>query len=256
MGKHGMPGISNLLARVCGKLLALACGILLALVCAAPPARAQVDRDILWKIVSNCIAADAGHAQACPAPRQQGRLPAGDPDHVCRRSTEVWGEAPGQFVAIRDIKMCACVGNRGFVHGLAIPLNRVPGVEGAGRPDGIWQFAWNVALDKVGPGRSSDIGLAVNPRGRRGQDQLHIHIVRLRADYLRTLDAHPEYVLRTAQAMSLDQVWHLAPPPAAADGGFADFGLLVTGAGAAGYTVRVLSPAISPEGEFTQYQCP
>jgi hypothetical protein len=227
-----------------------------ALVCAAAPAGAQFDRDILWKIVSNCLEPDAAHAAPCPAPRQLGSLPVADPAAACRHSTDVWGEAAGQFVAIRDIKMCACVGDRGFVHGLAIPLTRVPGVEGPRRPDGIWQFAWDVALEKVGREQRSAIGLAVNPRGLRGQDQLHIHIVRLREDYLRQLAAHPEYVVRAITVASLGQVWHVAPPPAGAEGAFDNFGLLVTSAGNAGYTVRVLSPTISPEGEFTQYQCP
>ncbi len=226
----------------------------IALACSATPAGAQGDRDILWKIVSNCLAKDAGHARLCPAPRQEGVLPAADPATACRHSTDVWGEVAGQFAAIRDIKMCGCVGNHRFVHGLAIPLTRVPGVEGPGRPDGIWQFAWDVALEKIA--ERSAIGLAVNPRGLRGQDQLHIHIVRLRDDYLRELEAHPGYVTRATRVASLSQVWSVAPPPAGANGEFSNFGLLVTSAGDGGFTVRVLSPRISPEGEFTQYHCP
>jgi CDP-diacylglycerol pyrophosphatase len=226
----------------------------IALAYAVTPAGAQGDRDILWKIVSNCLAADAGHARLCPAPRQEGALPAADPAGACRHSTNVWGEVAGRFAAIRDIKMCACTANHRFVHGLAIPLTRVPGVEGPGRPDGIWQFAWDVALEKIG--ERAAIGLAVNPRGRRGQDQLHIHIVRLRDDYLRDLATHPAYVTRATRVASLGQVWSVAPPPAGPAGEFSDFGLLVTSAGDGGFTVRVLSPGISPEGEFTQYHCP
>jgi len=226
------------------------------LACACAAAGAQADRDILWKIVSNCLARDAAHQAQCPAPRQQGELPADDPAGACRHSTQVWGEVPGEFAAIRDIKMCACVGNREFVHGLALPLARIAGVEGPGRPDGIWQFAWNVAVEKIGRAQQSRIALAVNPKGMRGQEQLHIHIVRLREDALRELDAHPDYLLRATRVATLDQVWRQVPPPAGADGQFTNFGLLVTSAGDVGYIVRVLSPRISPEGEFTQYLCP
>lgn len=224
------------------------------LVCAMPPAGAQPDPDILWKIVSNCLADNPG--AACPSPRQRGPLPVEDTLRVCRGSTDVWGEAPGEFVVIRDYKMCNCTGDASFIHGLALPLTRTAGVEGPARPDGIWPFAWNVALEKIGRGNAAAIGLAINPRGMRSQNQMHIHIVRLREDYLRRLAAHPEYVKREVKVASLDQVWQQAPPPAAVDGGFDNFGLLVTAAEGGGYTVRVTSPNISPEGEFTQYLCP
>lgn len=226
-------------------------------------AQAQGDRNILWKIVSNCLGSSAAlRSGECIAPRQAVPLaemvfatPA-EAARACRRGTEVWGEVPDRFVVFRDIKMCACPDNRGFVHGLAIPYARVTGVEADNRPDGIWQLAWDTGLAKVGAGQKTLLGLAVNPMRQRSQDQLHVHIVRLRDDYLQRLKAHPEYVLREVRLRDLSRLWHEAPLPEDKAVRFKDFGVLVTSDGGDGYVVRITHPKISPEGEYTEYACP
>jgi CDP-diacylglycerol pyrophosphatase len=213
-------------------------------------AGAQSRRDILWNIVNNCLARDAAQrAQDCRAPRQS--LSAALP---CNRSTDVWDEAPEAFVAFRDIKMCACPENHHFIHGLALPFAKVRGVEDPRRPDGIWAFAWNVALEKIGTADKQSIGLAVNPEYGRTQDQLHVHIVRLRPDYLRRIAAHPEQVLRTVPLHDLGGLWRETFPAQSASG-FRDFGVLVTSDGGDGYIMRVIDPSVSPEGEYTQWSC-
>jgi hypothetical protein len=231
-------------------LLATACGT----------AVAQSRRDILWNIVNNCLGREAAqHSGECPAPRQMAApAPAAassaEAARYCRKSTEVWGEAGDAFVAFRDIKMCACPDDHSFIHGLALPFSKVTGVEDSRRPEGIWAFAWSVALAKIGAAEKQSIGLAVNPEYGRTQDQLHVHIVRLRPDYLRRIAAHPEQVLRTVPLRDLSQVWDVASPPAGPSG-FRDFGLLLTSDGADGYILRVIDPAVSPEGEYTRWSC-
>ena len=151
--------------------------------------------------------------------------------------------------------MCACPENRDFIHGLALPFDKVRGVEDPRRPEGIWAFAWSVALAKIGAPEKQTIALAVNPAYGRTQDQLHVHIVRLRADYLRRIAAHPEQVLRTVPLRDLNEVWR-ETFPAQQPGGFRDFGVLLTSDGGDGYILRVIDPSVSPEGEYTQWSCP
>jgi len=229
----------------------------------AGAAWAQGKRDILWNIVSNCLARDAAaHARDCPSPRQTVPLAekafanVAEATRYCRGGSEVWGEVADRFVAFRDIKMCACPDNRDFIHGLAIPYTKVPGVDGPNRPDGIWAFAWQVASEKIGAASRGTIALAVNSAALRSQDQLHVHILRLREDYLRRIEAHPEHVLRTVRLKDLERVWHEVPLPADAVPRFHDFGVLVTSDGADGYILRVIRPEISPEDEYTVWQCP
>jgi len=236
-----------------------ACLLALLLLATSGVASAQSRRDILWNIVNNCLGREAAqHAQACPAPRQAAPAPAivspAEATRYCRKSTEVWGEAADAFVAFRDIKMCACPDDHSFIHGLALPYTKVTGVEDPRRPDGIWAFAWSVALAKIGAADKQSIGLAVNPEYGRTQDQLHVHIVRLRPDYLRRIAAHPEQVLRTVPLRDLSQVWRETFAPAGPSG-FRDFGLLLTSDGADGYILRVIDPSVSPEGEYTRWSC-
>ena len=130
------------------------------------------------------------------------------------------------------------------------------GVESAQRPDGIWPFAWQVGIDRLGASGRDSLALVINPTARRSQDQLHVHIVRLRDDYQQRLREHPEHVLRTVRLKDLREVWSAAPPPQGAAAPFTDFGLLVTIDGADGYLLRVISAQISPEDEYTQWRCP
>jgi len=243
--------------------LVVAGAVAAAVAIGATSAQAQGNGDILWRIVSNCLGADAAaRAQACPAPRQVVPLAemrfadTAEATRACRRGTEVWDEAPERFVAIRDIKMCACPENRDFLHGLALPYARVHGVESAQRPDGIWAFAWQVGIARLGAAGRASLALAVNPTARRTQDQLHVHIVRLREDYLRRLQEHPEYVLSTVRLKDLNEVWRAAPPPQGTVAPFTDFGLLLVSDGADGYLLRVVSAQVSPEDEYTQWRCP
>jgi len=226
-------------------------------------APAQSDRNILWKIVSNCLGRDAALRGAdCIAPRQSVPLAEmvftsnAEATRACRRGTEVWGEVPDRYVVFRDIKMCACPDNRNFVHGLAVPYAKVPGVEAGNRPDGIWQFAWEVGMTRVGTGQKAMLSLSVNPVRQRSQDQLHVHIARLREDYLQRLQAHPDYVMREVRVRDLSRLWREAPLSEDRALRFKDFGVLVTSDGGDGYIVRITHPKISPEDEYTQYACP
>lgn len=159
---------------------------------------------------------------------------------TCSRTTQVWAETK-DFVAIRDRKMCGCPD--GFVHGLALPRSRVTGVEDPPRPDGIWAFAWKVAEQKL---PENEISLAVNPKSRRSQDQLHVHIVRVRRDSL-PMDAE-----RTAHIDSLSKVWETAARKAA-DLKWKDYGVLVTKDAKGKYLVVVDDG--SPEKDFTVAEC-
>ena len=223
--------------------------------------QAQSRRDILWGIVSNCLGPDAAqHAQECRAPRKppvaaQHFESLDQAQAYCRSGSDVWAEVPGHFVAFRDIKMCSCPLNTGFFHGLALPVDKVSGVEAANRPEGIFQFAWQVGLAHIGADAKTNLGLAVNPRGGRSQDQLHVHIVRLRSDVAQRLAEAVPQVLRTVHLNDLRQVWQEAPPPDV-DGRFSDFGVLITSDGGDGYVLRIIAPAISPEDAFTQWSCP
>jgi CDP-diacylglycerol pyrophosphatase len=220
--------------------------------------QAQNRRDILWDIVSNCLGKEA--TAQCRAPRKpplesQVFPSREEATRYCRGGTDVWAQAEGRYVAFRDIKMCACPDNRNFVHGLAIPFARVPGVEAANRPEGIFKFAWEVGLQRLG-GRAGELALAVNPRGLRSQDQLHVHIVRVRPDYMKQIAEHPRQILRTVRLKNLDKVWREAPLPADQVYWFRDFGVLITSDGTDGWILRLTSPAISPEDEYTVWECP
>jgi CDP-diacylglycerol pyrophosphatase len=154
----------------------------------------------------------------------------------------VWA-ATGDFVAIRDIKMCGCA--PGFVHGLAMPRDRVIGAEDPRRPAGIWSFAWGVARQRIAD--ADEIALVVNPPDARGQDQLHVHLVRLLPDARTRLEARAP-----ARVAELDAVWEAAALRAA-EAGIGRYGVLVTRAPAGGFLV--VPAATSPEREFTASQC-
>ena len=90
-----------------------------------------------------------------------------------------------EFVAIRDLKMCGCP--PGFVAGLALPRARVTGIEDPRRPEGIWPFAWQVARTRIPDERQ--IALAINPKDARSENQMHVHMLRLRPETRAWLDA-------------------------------------------------------------------
>ena len=124
----------------------------------------------LWQIVSTCVDHKAGPYCACPAFLRSccGDVETPDADVVWARTDD--------FVAIRDMLMCGC--KRSFVAGLALPLARVTGIGDPRRPEGIWPFAWKVARSRIAD--ELEIGLVINPRDARTQNQMHVHMLRLR----------------------------------------------------------------------------
>lgn len=199
-------------------------------------------RDILWQIASACIDTSAkDYCRHCQWPRAEAACP--NNDGACRNTTDVWVETP-DYVAIRDIKMCGCA--EGFVHGLAIPRTRVTGIEDPHRPEGIWQFAWDAALQRIN--NPSDIALVVNPARLRSQDQLHVHIVRLKEGARKKWTGLPG--IRLAD---LTGVWRAARK-AAADAGLKDYGMLVAAHPGGGFMVWVEDG--SPELQYTEARCP
>jgi CDP-diacylglycerol pyrophosphatase len=193
---------------------------------------------VLWRIVESCLDPGApGYCERCPAP-----VGAACGERPCARTTQVWAEER-EYVAIRDLKMCACPA--GFVHGLALPRTRVTGVEDPRRPPGIWAFAWGVARERIP--REDEIALVVNPRQDRTQDQLHVHIVRLGPG------ARERVTAAAARVADLGDVWDAAAR-SAQERGLADYGVLVTrDAGGAGFLV--LAQRASPESDFTAASC-
>ena len=208
-----------------------ACSALLA----ATPCLGADHRDILWNAVSTCIDTHAkDYCSRCATPRVEIDC------RTCRDTTQVWAES-AEFVVIRDRKQCDCPD--GFVHGLAIPRSRVTGVEDPGRPDGIWRFAWDSAVQRLDPG---EVALAVNPKRERSQDQLHVHIVRVRRESL------PVDPRRVARVDSLDRVWYAAARMAA-ELEWKDYGVLVVKGAESGY--QVIVDDASTEYKFTRPRC-
>jgi CDP-diacylglycerol pyrophosphatase len=195
--------------------------------------------DILKHIVQQCIKpATTGYCEQCRTPVLQAGC-AGK--STCQATTEVWAET-SEFVAIRDIKMCGCPAE--FVHGLVMPKAIITGVEDPLRPDGIWQFAWDVAIQRIPVG---ELALAVNSKNKRTQNQLHVHLVRLKPGPLPALEASVVGVVP-----QLSEVWSFASL-AATRLNMPEHGVLVTAAEGGGY--RVAITALSPEGQFTQAVC-
>ncbi len=206
----------------------------------ASVAPAAASRDVLWHIVSECLGPEApAYCSRCARPLADTCGAAG----ACRETTEIWAKTR-DYVAIRDIKMCGCPA--GFVHGLAMPRDRVSGVEDARRPAGLWAFAWEAAIARIAEER--EIALVVNPARLRTQDQLHVHLVRL------SPEARPRLAARSpARTRTLDNVWSVAAAKAAA-AGLADYGVLVArDVDRPGFLVLVESE--SPEYGFTSATC-
>lgn len=214
--------------------LAAAVLILTAGVCHA------ASRDALLEVVTTCIdPRTPGYCDTCMFPRLESPCAL---DRDCGKTTEIWGET-GEFVVLRDRKMCGC--ETVFVHGLAVPRTRVEGVEDPRRPDGIWGFAWDVAKKRIP--EENDIALAVNPPGKRSQDQLHIHIVRLRGDARKDFDA-----ARSAHIEALDEVWKAAGLKAR-EVNLKEYGIIVVRNNAGGFMVMV--DKNNTEKKYTIWNC-
>ena len=138
--------------------------------------------------------------------------------------------------------MCGCPPD--FVHGLALPLDPIRGVEDPRRPAGIWQFAWDAARQRMD---AAAIALVVNPARYRSQDQLHVHLLRLRPGAGQALRDN-----LAGHVKDLADVWPVAARAAAARG-LDDYGVLV--AQEPGDMFQVVVTAASPEAAFTEWQC-
>ncbi len=192
------------------------------------------DRNVLWDIVSHCL--DSGSSLHCG----DCRWPIEGSVCACLKTTEVWKKS-GDYVVIRDIKMCGCP--VGFVHGLALPLKRVSGVEAGDRPAGIWRFAWETAEKRM---KTSEIALVVNEKMCRSQDQLHVHIVKLNSE------GHKSFTGKNAAAVAdLDQVWSKAEE-LAENAKMKNYSVLVK-LGDKGFLVLVEDSCL--EKKYTEYSC-
>ena len=192
-------------------------------------ARAQVSMpapagnpNALWEIVSTCFAGSQAHACACPA---LDRACCGEPGTPDREV--VWGTT-SDFVAFRDLKACGCPA--GFVAGLALPRVRVTGIEDPRRPTAVWAFAWDVARARIPD--EQEVALVVNPRSRRTQDQLHVHMVRL-------APGARARIVGAVAISAIGEVWEAAARAAAA-AKLDDYGVLVVRDGVgSGFLVMV-----------------
>ena len=194
--------------------------------------------DILLHIVSQCVdPSKANYCSQCMLPRRDANCGVSE----CKNTNEVWA-LNTQYAAIRDIKMCGCPAE--FVHGLAMPREVVTGVEDPNREEGIWQFAWDVAMQRIEP---QSIALAINPKSQRTQNQLHIHLVRLDKNARTHLS---QYL--PVQVNNLEGIWATAANAARAKG-LDDYGVLVAQSSSSGYMV-VVTPN-SPEAAFTIWKC-
>jgi len=194
--------------------------------------------DILLHIVSQCVdPSKANYCSQCMLPRRDANCGVSE----CKKTNEVWA-LNTQYAAIRDIKMCGCPAE--FIHGLAMPREVITGVEDLNRQEGIWQFAWDVATERI---ELDSIALVVNPKSQRTQNQLHIHLVRLDKNARFNLPQHsPVYV------DSLEYIWAVAEQNALAKD-LNDYGVLVAQLSPSKYMV-VVTPG-SPEAAFTQWSC-
>jgi len=195
--------------------------------------------DILLHIASQCVdPSKKNYCAQCMLPRVDAHC---NDVTDCKKTNEVWA-LNTQYAAIRDIKMCGCPVD--FVHGLAMPRDVVTGVEDLNRQEDIWQFAWDVALERIEP---QSIALAINPKSQRTQNQLHIHLVKLDKNARSNFSQYsPVYV------DNLKHIWATAEKDAKAKG-FNDYGVLLAQSDPGQY-VLVITPN-SPEAAFTQWSC-
>lgn len=150
------------------------------------------------------------------------------PRTSCARSTQVW-RLTSDYVAIRDLKACGCPAD--FVHGLALPLAPVTGLDDGHRPDGIWEFAWRTAEERIDDPHA--IALIVNPPVWRSQDQLHVHILRLR------MGARDRLIERSTRLPTLNAVWSSAAKIARNRSIEDNYGVLIARATDGGYLLVV-----------------
>lgn len=130
---------------------------------------AQSNRNLLLGIAEKCLNPNIeNYCSSCSVPTTDSTC---NLKQECRSSLEIWS-LNEDFTSFRDIKMCGCSSD--FIHGITIPLKPISGVEDPHRPNSIWQFAWNIGITKI---PDSELALVVNPKNRRSQDQLHVHML-------------------------------------------------------------------------------
>jgi len=200
---------------------------------------AAVPSDTLLHIVQACIdPSTRNYCAQCRLPQKTAGCLAAP---TCRSTVEIWA-ADDEFVAIRDIKMCGCPDD--FVHGLVLPKATITGVEDPNKPDSIWLFSWRVALSRMS---EEDIALVVNPRLRRTQNQLHVHLVRLKPESRSQFGLH-----MFGETSDISSVWQIAQQAADARK-MADFGVLVFRTSPDNFGVVISSDSL--EGLYTQAVC-
>jgi len=215
--------------------------VAIAFICAQSQVKAfTVARsDILLHIASQCVdPSKENYCSNCMLPRRD--MNCGGITE-CKKTNEVWA-LNTDYVAIRDIKMCGCPED--FIHGLAMPRAIVTGVEDLNRQEGIWQFAWDLGIERI---EAKSLALVVNPKSQRTQNQLHIHILRLDQNARTRFEQYS-----TAYVDNLQRVWLIAENIAKTKG-LNDYGVLVVKALDGKYVVLV-SPN-SPEADFTIWKC-
>lgn len=222
-------------------LLIRACAAFVLVFLCSMNIQAAGNADVLLQIVQQCV--DKQQPQYCEKCRTPLYSASCSGKNTCESTIGVWAEN-SDYVAIRDIKICGCPAE--FVHGLVLPKAVVTGVEDQRRPDSIWQFAWDVAVERMA---INDIALAVNSQSKRTQNQLHIHLVRLKSSQSALLEAH--VVGHTAD---LNAVWQLAEQ-AAKSRGMSEYGVLVAADAHKGFKVALTDQNLSPEGQFTHAVC-
>lgn len=197
--------------------------------------------DVLLQIVQQCVdKQQPNYCEKCRTPQYSASC-AGK--NTCESTIDIWAEN-SEYVAIRDIKMCGCP--TGFVHGLVLPRAVITGIEDVRRPDSIWQFAWDVAVERMA---IDDIALAVNSQSKRTQNQLHIHLVLLKSSQSAALETNV-----VGHTSDLNAVWHLAEQ-AAKSRGVSEYGVLVAADAHKGFKVALTAQNQSPEGQFTHAVC-
>lgn len=211
------------------------------------------DPSALWELVSTCVDQPTAEAPApaCSCPAFE-RSCCGDRD--APTASVLWGESP-DFVAIRDLKTCGCPAD--FVAGLTLPRTRVTGIEDPRRPEAIWPFAWKIARTRIS--EELEIGLVINPRDARSQNQMHVHLLRLRPGIRAQLDAaapgRDDPALGggfVAHLPDLDGVFAVALA-LAGESAIADRGILVARARDGGFVI-VVTTRTSPQA-FTVNRC-
>jgi CDP-diacylglycerol pyrophosphatase len=146
------------------------------------------DPNALWHIV---------HDQCAPA-AQAGTGPA-----PCAAV-----DLAGGYAVLKDI--------RGTTQLLLIPTDRRTGVESpellAPASPNYWQAAWAARplFEKLagGPVPREDVGLAINSKYARSQNQLHIHIDCVKPDVLRTVQANAARIGARWSNLNVDLAGH------------------------------------------------